>query len=269
MPRVVIQFLVPLITHSSPSRRAFVIMPPGSEPASGSDSAKAGDHSPLAQRGRKRCLSWSEPNRRIGSVPSSCTMRISAVEAQALATSSIAMLSISVPVPVPPYSASKGRPRRSCSANSRRRSHGYSALASISAARGSTRSRTIWRIVSRKATWSSERAELGSGGVLVAIRRRLEHLSAGVFASRGSGHASGAPSRGEPPVGIGTSIFLIAIGAILYFAVNADVSGLEISTVGLILMIVGIIGLLISLFYTTLATRRRGPVDYPADRPVA
>jgi len=67
-------------------------------------------------------------------------------------------------------------------------------------------------------------------------------------------------------VGIGTSIFLIAIGAILYFAVNADISGLEISTVGLILMIVGIIGLLISLFYTTLATRRGAA---PVDRPVA
>ena len=40
-------------------------------------------------------------------------------------------------------------------------------------------------------------------------------------------------------MGIGTSIFLIAVGAILYFAVNADISGLEISTVGLILMIVG------------------------------
>jgi len=67
-------------------------------------------------------------------------------------------------------------------------------------------------------------------------------------------------------VGIGTSIFLIAIGAILYFAVNADISGLEISTVGLILMIVGIIGLLISLFYTSMATRRGAA---PVDRPVA
>ena len=67
-------------------------------------------------------------------------------------------------------------------------------------------------------------------------------------------------------MGIGTSIFLIAIGAILYFAVNADISGLEISTVGLILMIVGIIGLLISLFYTSMATRRGAA---PVDRPVA
>jgi hypothetical protein len=69
-------------------------------------------------------------------------------------------------------------------------------------------------------------------------------------------------------VGIGTSIFLIALGAILYFAVNADISGLEISTVGLILMIVGILGLIISLYYTSLATRRR-PSDVAADRPVA
>jgi hypothetical protein len=67
-------------------------------------------------------------------------------------------------------------------------------------------------------------------------------------------------------VGIGTSIFLIAAGAILYFAVNADVSGLEISTVGLILMIVGVLGLLISLFYTTLYARRR-PGEVPPDRP--
>ena len=37
-------------------------------------------------------------------------------------------------------------------------------------------------------------------------------------------------------MGIGTSLFLIAVGAILYFAVNADISGLEITTVGLILM---------------------------------
>jgi hypothetical protein len=49
-------------------------------------------------------------------------------------------------------------------------------------------------------------------------------------------------------MGIGTSIFLIAVGAILYFAVNADVSGLEISTVGLILMICGVLGLVITLF---------------------
>ena len=49
-------------------------------------------------------------------------------------------------------------------------------------------------------------------------------------------------------MGIGTSLFLIAGGAILYFAVNETVSGIEITTVGIILMVIGVVGLLISLF---------------------
>jgi hypothetical protein len=68
-------------------------------------------------------------------------------------------------------------------------------------------------------------------------------------------------------VGIGTSIFLIATGAILYFAVNEKISGLEISTVGIILMLVGVLGLVISLFYTSMYARR-GAGEVPADRPV-
>ena len=58
-------------------------------------------------------------------------------------------------------------------------------------------------------------------------------------------------------MGIGTSIFLIAVGAILKWAVNADVSGLEISTIGTILLIVGILGLIISLLFTANAFGRR------------
>ena len=54
----------------------------------------------------------------------------------------------------------------------------------------------------------------------------------------------------------GISLFLIAVGAILYFAVNATVSGLEIDTVGIILMVVGGIGFLWSLF-ALYGTRRR------------
>jgi beta-lactamase regulating signal transducer with metallopeptidase domain len=57
-------------------------------------------------------------------------------------------------------------------------------------------------------------------------------------------------------MGLGTSIFLIALGAILKFAVTATVSGISIATVGTILMIVGIIGLVISLFYLMSADRR-------------
>jgi hypothetical protein len=58
-------------------------------------------------------------------------------------------------------------------------------------------------------------------------------------------------------VGIGTSLFLIAVGAILYFAVDASVSGIEIATVGIILMVVGVLGLLISLFFLSQSRRDR------------
>ena len=47
---------------------------------------------------------------------------------------------------------------------------------------------------------------------------------------------------------IGTSIFLIALGAILAFAVNATVAGFSIQTAGVILMVVGVVGLVIGLF---------------------
>ena len=64
---------------------------------------------------------------------------------------------------------------------------------------------------------------------------------------------------------IGTSIFLIALGAILAFAVNATVAGFDIQTAGLILMVVGGLGLLISLLYMTAwADRRR---EYAAGEP--
>ena len=49
---------------------------------------------------------------------------------------------------------------------------------------------------------------------------------------------------------IGTSILLIAVGAILKYAVTAHVSGIDLQTVGVILMLVGILGLILSLLYT-------------------
>ena len=48
-------------------------------------------------------------------------------------------------------------------------------------------------------------------------------------------------------MGIGVSVFLIAVGAILAFAVNVSVSGLDLSTIGVILMVVGAIGLVTSM----------------------
>jgi hypothetical protein len=50
-------------------------------------------------------------------------------------------------------------------------------------------------------------------------------------------------------MGLGVSLILIAVGAILTFAVNATVSGLDINTVGWILMIVGAVGFLLSLMF--------------------
>jgi hypothetical protein len=58
---------------------------------------------------------------------------------------------------------------------------------------------------------------------------------------------------------IGTSIFLIAVGAILRYAVTFHVSGVSRPTVGLILIIAGIVGLVLSLIY--MASARRRAVD--------
>ncbi len=67
-------------------------------------------------------------------------------------------------------------------------------------------------------------------------------------------------------MGIGTSIFLIAVGAILKFAVTATVSGISLSTVGVILMIVGGVGLLLSLFFYAQANDRRRDTTVVHDR---
>jgi uncharacterized membrane protein len=59
-------------------------------------------------------------------------------------------------------------------------------------------------------------------------------------------------------MGLGTSLFLIALGAILRFAVSVSTHGVNLHTVGLILIIVGIVGLLISVLWMTIwADRRR------------
>lgn len=55
---------------------------------------------------------------------------------------------------------------------------------------------------------------------------------------------------------IGASVFLIAIGAILLFAVTTSIAGVSVNTIGVILMIAGAVGLLISL----MTAARREPV---------
>jgi hypothetical protein len=56
--------------------------------------------------------------------------------------------------------------------------------------------------------------------------------------------------------GIGTSLVLIAAGAILIWAVDVDTDGFNLNNIGVILFVIGIIGLVISLIVGT-ATRER------------
>ena len=66
---------------------------------------------------------------------------------------------------------------------------------------------------------------------------------------------------------IGTSVFLIALGAILKYAVTFTVAGLDIATAGVILMVAGVIGLIVSLFMEfAYADRRPRDVEVVHER---
>lgn len=82
-------------------------------------------------------------------------------------------------------------------------------------------------------------------------------------------------------MGIGVSIFLMAVGAILAFAVDVSTQGIDLNTVGVILMILGVVGLLAALVmwndwqprrradvYDDRRDLRRSVVDYGYDEPV-
>jgi hypothetical protein len=61
---------------------------------------------------------------------------------------------------------------------------------------------------------------------------------------------------------IGSAIVLIAVGAILKWAVTAHVSGFDIQTAGTVLFVVGLVGLALALFYTFWwSSRGRDPYD--------
>ena len=77
-------------------------------------------------------------------------------------------------------------------------------------------------------------------------------------------------------MGFGIGIFLAAVGAVLAFAVTRTVSGVNIQTVGWILLIVGIVGVVLSMiFWSSWAgpgywsNRRRAVDDGPAAPPVS
>jgi hypothetical protein len=62
---------------------------------------------------------------------------------------------------------------------------------------------------------------------------------------------------------LGASLFLIAVGAILRFAVTADFAGIDIQVVGTILMVVGVVGFAISLWLFLSARRSAAPPPPP------
>jgi hypothetical protein len=69
-------------------------------------------------------------------------------------------------------------------------------------------------------------------------------------------------------VGIGVSILLIAVGAILIWGVTGEVSGLDVDAIGVILLVVGALGLLLSMIFWSSwggpgywSSRRRTYVD--------
>jgi hypothetical protein len=68
-------------------------------------------------------------------------------------------------------------------------------------------------------------------------------------------------------MGIGVGLILVAIGAVLTFAVHASMNGVDIQTVGVILMAVGIVGVIIDL--AIFAPRRRSVMTYSSAAPAA
>ena len=66
-------------------------------------------------------------------------------------------------------------------------------------------------------------------------------------------------------MGIGGGIFLLALGAILAFAVNAHISGIDINIVGWVLMAAGLISLILTIWYWN--TRRRTTMVSSTQRP--
>jgi hypothetical protein len=68
--------------------------------------------------------------------------------------------------------------------------------------------------------------------------------------SNASPEAAHLPERSVHNMGIGVSLFLLAVGAILTFAVHVShTGGFDINTIGVILMVVGALGLVVSMIF--------------------
>ena len=151
-------------------------------------------------------------------------MRISALDAHALAISSTAICSISVPVPVPPYSSANG------SAEDVVLGEQLADVPRVLARARRSRPRAA-RPAPARSGGSCRGSRRCSCGIVVDVGVDVVCMSIGMVL-----RAAGYPDRH----GNRNIIFLIAVGAILKFAVTDAVSGVELATVGVILMVVGV-----------------------------
>jgi heme/copper-type cytochrome/quinol oxidase subunit 2 len=70
-------------------------------------------------------------------------------------------------------------------------------------------------------------------------------------------------------MGIAVSILLIAVGAVLTWGVTAEAEGLDVNAIGVILMIVGILGLVVSMIFWSSWGGFRRRAAYVEGAPVA
>ena len=135
----VIKHLLPLSTHSSPSRTAFVCCPCASVPAPGSVSPNAPSFSPFARGTTYFCFCSSVPNVMIGSTQSDvCAETITPVVPQTFDISSTHIAYVRTSQPCPPSSLGTGIPKNPYFASFSTVSLGNLCSWSISCARGFT-----------------------------------------------------------------------------------------------------------------------------------
>jgi hypothetical protein len=90
----------------------------------------------------------------------------------------------------------------------------------------------------------------GSTGDRETRRHRVLSISRGVRRMGSDAHGNQLRDRTEEErMGLGVSIVIAAVGAVLVWGVDASVAGLDLDTIGVILLIVGIVGALLSLMY--------------------
>ncbi|HET7476417.1 MAG TPA: DUF6458 family protein [Dermatophilaceae bacterium] len=106
---------------------------------------------------------------------------------------------------------------------------------------------------------------MGEGRYAGSLPARIypRMAAARVTVSHRGGDSAARDERGQA-MSMGVSLLLIAVGAILKFAVTGDVSGIKLGTVGVILMIIGAAGLVLSL--VLMSTRRRTDVIHTPNR---